>query len=404
MRSHYKRIGDYITQVNSKNTDGKITSLKGININKHFMPSVANVHGTDLSAYRVVNKNQFAFNPMHVGRDEVLPISIHDDDEPIIVSPAYVVFEVKDQKELLPTYLMIWCRRSEFDRNAWFMTDNSVRGGFSWADFCDMTLPIPSIDQQHEIVREYNVVNDRIALNEKLTQTLEDTAKAIYKQWFVDFSIPDESVDIVETESTDFPQLPLGWKIESVKKLASKIGSGSTPKGGKGAYKLDGISLIRSMNVHDYRFISEDIALIDELQAKKLSNVEIESKDVLINITGVSVARSCVVPDYVLPARVNQHVMIIRLIRRMSYYLQCAFASSNYKSRLLGTSEGASTRQALTKADIEEFLVIVPTEKILSKFEDIAEVIFAKLEHLAQESKKLKELRAIILSRLATLN
>ena len=204
MRSHYKRIGDYITQVNSKNTDGKITSLKGININKHFMPSVANVHGTDLSAYRVVNKNQFAFNPMHVGRDEVLPISIHEDDEPIIVSPAYVVFEVKDQKELLPAYLMIWCRRSEFDRNAWFMTDNSVRGGFSWADFCDMTLPIPSIDQQHEIVREYNVVNDRIALNEKLTQTLEDTAEAIYKQWFVDFDFP---ISKVYAESIGKPEL-----------------------------------------------------------------------------------------------------------------------------------------------------------------------------------------------------
>ncbi|EOX3360794.1 restriction endonuclease subunit S [Vibrio cholerae] len=190
MRSHYKRIGDYVTLVKPKNSDGAISSLKGININKHFMPSVANVNGTDLSTYRVVKKNQFAFNPMHVGRDEVLPISMLEDDEPIIVSPAYVVFEVKDEEELLPAYLMMWCRRSEFDRNAWFMTDNSVRGGFSWADFCDMELPVPSIEKQREIVREYNVVNDRIALNEQLTQKLEDTAQAIYKQWFVDFEFP----------------------------------------------------------------------------------------------------------------------------------------------------------------------------------------------------------------------
>lgn len=190
MRSHYKRIGDYVTLVKLKNSDGAISSLKGININKHFMPSVANVNGTDLSTYRVVKKNQFAFNPMHVGRDEVLPISMLEDDEPIIVSPAYVVFEVKDEEELLPAYLMMWCRRSEFDRNAWFMTDNSVRGGFSWADFCDMELPVPSIEKQREIVREYNVVNDRIALNEQLTQKLEDTAQAIYKQWFVDFEFP----------------------------------------------------------------------------------------------------------------------------------------------------------------------------------------------------------------------
>lgn len=190
MRSHYKRIGDYITLVKLKNSDGAISSLKGININKHFMPSVANVNGTDLSTYRVVKKNQFAFNPMHVGRDEVLPISMLEDDEPIIVSPAYVVFEVNDEEELLPAYLMMWCRRAEFDRNAWFMTDNSVRGGFSWADFYDMELPIPSIEKQREIVREYNVVNDRILLHEQLIKKLEDTAKTIYKQWFVEFEFP----------------------------------------------------------------------------------------------------------------------------------------------------------------------------------------------------------------------
>ncbi|HHX8498914.1 restriction endonuclease subunit S [Vibrio parahaemolyticus] len=402
MRSHYKRIGDYVTQIKLKNTDGSISSLKGININKHFMPSVANINGTDLSKYRVVTKNQFAFNPMHVGRDEVLPISMLEDDEPIIVSPAYVVFEVKDEEELLPAYLMMWCRRSEFDRNAWFMTDNSVRGGFSWADFCDMELPIPSIEKQREIVREYNVVNDRISLNEQLINKLEDTAKNIYKQWFVDFSIPDESVTLTETKNIDFPQIPKGWDLKRIDELASKVGSGSTPRGGKGAYKPQGISLIRSMNVHDYQFVYEDLAFIDDAQAKKLANVEIKSRDVLINITGVSVARCCVVPDSVLPARVNQHVMIVRPTLKMSYYLQCALASSNYKSRLLGTSEGASTRQALTKADIEEFLVLVPSETVLSRFETIAEALFSKMEVLAQTSQKLKELRSIVLSRLAT--
>lgn len=204
MTSHYKRIGDYVTQIKTKNTNGTISSLKGININKHFMPSVANVNGTDLSTYRVVKKNQFAFNPMHVGRDEVLPIALLEDDEPVIVSPAYIVFEVNDEQELLPAYLMMWCSRSEFDRNAWFMTDNSVRGGFSWDDFCELKLPIPSIEKQREIVREYNVVNDRIALNEQLIQKLEDTAQAIYKQWFVDFEFP---ISKEHAESIGKPEL-----------------------------------------------------------------------------------------------------------------------------------------------------------------------------------------------------
>ncbi|CAM3760654.1 Type I restriction modification DNA specificity domain protein [Vibrio aerogenes CECT 7868] len=226
MRSHYKRIGDYVTQIKLKNTDDSISSLKGININKHFMPSVANINGTDLSKYRVVKKNQFAFNPMHVGRDEVLPISMLEDDEPIIVSPAYVVFEVKDEEELLPAYLMMWCRRSEFDRNAWFMTDNSVRGGFSWADFCDMELPVPSIEKQREIVREYNVLNDRIALNQQLTQKLEDTAQAIYKQWFVDFEFPiskeyAESIGKPELEGN--PYKSSGGEMEYSEQLEGEI-------------------------------------------------------------------------------------------------------------------------------------------------------------------------------------
>ena len=226
MKSHYKRIGDYVTQIKLKNTDDSISSLKGININKHFMPSVANINGTDLSKYRVVKKKQFAFNPMHVGRDEVLPISMLEDDEPIIVSPAYVVFEVKDEEELLPAYLMMWCRRSEFDRNAWFMTDNSVRGGFSWADFCDMELPIPSIEKQREIVREYNVVNDRIALNEQLTQKLEDTAQALYKQWFVDFECPNSkeyAQSIGKPELEGKPYKSSDGEMEYIEELESAI-------------------------------------------------------------------------------------------------------------------------------------------------------------------------------------
>ncbi len=119
MQSNYKPIGDYVKQVKLKNKDNSLTveHLRGIRINKEFMPSVANVTGTDLSKYRVVKQYQFAYNPMHVGRDEILPISMLRDEGVIIVSPAYMIFEIVDTSELLPEYLMIWCRRSEFDRN-----------------------------------------------------------------------------------------------------------------------------------------------------------------------------------------------------------------------------------------------------------------------------------------------
>lgn len=120
MRSNYKRLGDYITEVKTKNTDLAAKSLLGINIDKFFMPSVANIIGTDLSVYRVVKKGQFACNRMHVGRDYRIPIALSNSEEPFMVSPAYDVFEIKDTTKLLPEYLMMWFSRKEYDRNAWF--------------------------------------------------------------------------------------------------------------------------------------------------------------------------------------------------------------------------------------------------------------------------------------------
>lgn len=190
MKSNYKCIGQYVRQVKTRNKDLALSEPKGIKINKEFMPSVANTIGTDLSKYRVVSQDQFAYNPMHVGRDEALPISMLSQEKSIIVSPAYIVFEIIDKEELLPAYLMMWCRRPEFDRNAWFTTDSSVRGGFNWDDFCNMELPIIDIEAQREAVREYNVIVDRIKLNEQLCTKLEETAQAIYKQWFIDFEFP----------------------------------------------------------------------------------------------------------------------------------------------------------------------------------------------------------------------
>ena len=177
MRSTYKKLGPYIRELKVRNKNEACADLRGVSIGKEFMPSVANVHGTDLSKYKRVEKHQFAFNPMHVGRDEVLPVALLAEDEPVIVSPAYVVFEVRDAEVLHPEYLMMWCRRPEFDRNAWFTTDNSVRGGFSWDNFCDMELPVPSIEKQREIVKEYRTVVDRIRLNERLNEKFEEVAQ-----------------------------------------------------------------------------------------------------------------------------------------------------------------------------------------------------------------------------------
>jgi type I restriction enzyme S subunit len=152
----YKRIGDYIRLVSNRNSDLAITNLLGVNIYKNFMPSVANTSGVDLSKYKIIRKGQFATNIMHVNRDEILPVALYHNEVPAIVSPAYMTFEVIDENELLPEFLMMEFQRPEFDRRAWTYCDSSVRGGLEWERFCDIEIPIPHIDEQLKFVALYN--------------------------------------------------------------------------------------------------------------------------------------------------------------------------------------------------------------------------------------------------------
>ncbi len=151
----YKRLGDYIQLVDKRNKDLAVTNLLGINITKNFMPSVANVSGTDLSKYKVIKKGQFATNLMHVNRDEVLPVALYTDEKLALVSPAYKTFEVIDVNELLPEFLMMEFQRPEFDRKAWTYCDSSVRGGLEWNRLCDMEIPDINIGEQEKYVALY---------------------------------------------------------------------------------------------------------------------------------------------------------------------------------------------------------------------------------------------------------
>lgn len=241
MRNNYKRLGDYIEQVKVKNKEGLYDDLRGINIDKFFMPSVANVVGVDLTKYKIIKKNQFACNRMHVGRDYRIPIALSKEDTPFIVSPAYDVFEIIDNKILLEDYLMMWFSRKEFDRNAWYYTDADVRGGLAWDAFCNIKLPIPPIEKQRQIVAEYNAVDKRIRINEQLNQKLEETAQAIYKEWFVDRYC--ENWEFYKL--SDLIQISGGYSYKS-----EKIGKGKTYLLGMGCVSFDERFLEKGMRLY----------------------------------------------------------------------------------------------------------------------------------------------------------
>ena len=209
----YKRLGDYIREVNVRNRELKVTNLVGLTIDKAFIPSVANVIGTDLSNYKVIRKEQFACSLMQVSRDGKMPVAMFEEDE-AIMSPAYPMFEVIDKTVLMPQYLMMWFSRSEFDREASYYAVGGVRGSLTWEDFCSMRLPIPSITRQREIVSEYETLSNRIRLNEQMIQRLEATTQALYRKMFVD--------------NIDKENLPEGWRIGTFTEVV-KISGGGTP-------------------------------------------------------------------------------------------------------------------------------------------------------------------------------
>ncbi|MFG6360548.1 restriction endonuclease subunit S [Taurinivorans muris] len=249
----------------------------------------------------------------------------------------------------------------------------------------DLKIPLPPLEEQEKIAMVLDKVSELIEKREQQLAKLDELIKSRFVEMFGD----------PVTNSND-------WNKEQLKNITKKIGSGSTPKGGKGSYYTEGISLIRSLNVHNGKFEYKDLAYIDELQAKQLNNVMVEEQDVLFNITGASVARSCIVPKNLLPARVNQHVTIIRcnLEQLNPIFLNQQLLNASYQNFLifLGESNGA-TRQALTKEQIENFFVIVPPLELQNQFAEFVEQTEKIKVAINSSLDKLKILKKALMQR-----
>ncbi|MBR1773510.1 MAG: restriction endonuclease subunit S [Eubacterium sp.] len=172
MKSNYKTIEDLVIRVDERNSDCRVTELLGLSIDKCFIKSVANTIGTDISKYKIIRKDDFAVSLMQVSRDSKIPIARQKDIDIAIMSPAYPIFRVKDKNVILPEYLDMWFKRSEFDREAAFIAVGGVRGSMPWEEFAQMGVRVPDIETQRLIVHNYNVIEDRIALKRKINDNL----------------------------------------------------------------------------------------------------------------------------------------------------------------------------------------------------------------------------------------
>lgn len=376
---NYKRLGNYIREVDVRNEDDSITNLLGINIDKYYMPSVANVVGTDLSRYKVVEKNQFACNRMHVGRDKRLPIALSTRKDKFIISPAYDVFEIIDRNELLPEYLMMWFSRKEFDRNTWFYTDADVRGGLNWNTFLDMQLPIPSPEKQREIVAEYNVIQNRINLNNQLIQKLEETAQAIYKEWFVDFEFPNEEGKPYkssggEMEESELGEIPKGWRVGVLLDLIELQRGFDLPIQNRkdGVYPIYASTGI-SDNHNEYKVKAPGIVTGRSGSLGEVFYVDVDFWP--LNTTLWIKHFKEATPIF-------------------SYYVLKGINIIDYN--------GGSAVPTLNRNDIHRHQLIVPKKNTIEKFEKIQQVFFKQIRQRNKEKQKLTELQSLLLSKMAT--
>ncbi|WP_147676656.1 restriction endonuclease subunit S [Algibacter pacificus] len=422
MKSNYRKIGDFIQLVDERNKELKVTKLLGLSISKQFIPSVANTIGTNMKNYKIIRKNQFACSTMQVRRDKKMPVALLQDFDEAIISQAYPVFEVVDETILNPEYLMMWFSRSEFDRHACFLAVGGVRGSLEWEDFLEMPIPVPSIEKQREIVKEYNTIVNRIKLNETLNQKLEDTAQALYKHWFVDFEFPitkescpelvsgspelegklykSSGGKMVYNEELD-AEIPLGWEAKPINYF-SKIGS--SKRVFQSEYKEKGIPFYRGKEISIKKSGKpiEDILYISEeryLELKEKYGKPIKG-DILLTAVG-TIGSSYLVEIEEFYFK-DGNVIWFKNFKEDFYnnFIYAFMQSENFNEVIDNITIG-STQSAITMNALGNQVIIKPSEKVIKDFSELYGKIHKSISIKNKLNLELYSLKGLLLSKMS---
>lgn len=367
----YKRLGDYIREVNLRNRELKVTKLVGLTIDKAFIPSVANVIGTDLSNYKVIRKEQFACSLMQVSRDGKIPVAMFEEDA-AIMSPAYPMFEVIDKTQLLPQYLMMWFSRKDFDREASFYAVGGVRGSLSWEDFCNMRLPVPTFARQRKIVSEYETLACRIRLNEQMIAKLEETAQTLYRKMFVD--------------GIDKENLPEGWRMGKLSEIAI-ITMGQSPEGE--TYNLDGHGMIFYQGRTDFgrRFPTARVYTTSPTRYAKAGDVLLSVRAPVGDLNVAS--HDCCIGRGL--ASLRSKVCCQSYLFYQLQELENVFSVSDDDGTVFGS---------INKDDLYNIEIVVPALQEMKAFEENASIIDKQIGLKDKEINNLKELQSLLLARM----
>ena len=369
MEKGYKILGNYIRLVDERNKDLSVTKLLGVSISKKFIPSIANIVGTDLSNYKIVRTGQFAYGPVTSRNGEKISIA-YLDEEDCIISSSYTVFEVENKEELDPEYLMLWFSRPEFDRYARYKSHGSVREIFDWNELCMVELPVPDIEKQRNIVKAYKTITDRIALKQKINDNLLDSVQAIFRSWFVDYD-PFDGV------------CPSNWETGCVEDIAEFFDSMRKPLSSLERTDMEriypyygAVSIVDYVDDYifdgEYLLVSEDgIYVVDE-----------NGHPLIQHISGKFWA--------------NNHAHILKGksgFNEDSLYL--FLANTNMAPIVTGAAQ-----PKINQANLKSFPITIPDSETMLKFNNIIQPFFDQRLTNESEIKKLEALQSLHLTRL----
>ena len=411
MQSNYKPIGDYIQLVDERNKELKVTTLLGLSISKEFIPSVANTVGTNMRNYKIIRKNQFACSIMQVRRDGKMPVALLEDIEEAIISQAYPVFEIIDTEVLLPQYLMMWFSRTEFDRQATFHAVGGVRGSLEWEDFLAFELPFPSIEKQREIVREYNLIKNRIKLNEEINQKLEESAQALYKHWFVNFDFPNEDGKpyksfggkMVYNEELD-KEIPEGWiagRIDEICDIEDGDRGKNYPK--KEEFSDDGYCLfLNAGNVTKSGFDFSNNSFVTKEKDELMRKGKLKRRDVVMTTRG-TVGNIGYYNDKLdfENVRINSGMVILRN-PNISFFLYTKMKSAEMKDLIINYLSGSAQPQ-LPITDIKRMEFPLPGKQstLIENFNSKVSPLQNSIDDKNLQIRYLNQLQDLLLSRMA---
>lgn len=405
----YKRLGNYIRQVNVRNKDLETEILLGVSITKKLIPSIANVVGTDMSVYKIIEKRQFAYGTVTSRNGEKISIALSDQYDKALVSQIYVVFEVIDTEELLPEYLMMWFSRPEFDRYVRFHSHGSTRETFDWADMCEVELPIPTIEEQQQIVAQYQSIANKIKINEQICEKLEATAQALYKHWFVDFEFPNGEGKPYKSSGGKMvwneelgKEIPEGWKRDFLKNYCSIKGGKRLPKDNELNNSKEGRPYIRVADMNKDKFItlnSKFQYVSDEIQ-KSISRYIVEKDDVLISIVG-TIGLVNIIDKSLHQANLTENCFKITNCKIINTDYLYHFLVSNDGQREIEMKTVGGVQAKLPMYNVELLDIVIPSENILKYFKTVCNKLNDHLINKKIELDKLTQLQSLLLSRLA---